>query len=110
MALYEGTQQWLDAVPFLTEEEVTGEQFDLLIAQVTNGSALQVLLGLLAAERQALFVQLATVPITTPAQMAQASVLQGRIQGIDRAKETVLEMAQRAGARAGTEAGGTNNG
>lgn len=106
MSLAAGAKKFLDEVPLLDAADLDQDAFDKLVRELTRGSALEALLGLLSAERQGLLWQLAHTPITTPTEAARASVLQGKIQGLERAKETVLELTQRADAIDAIEAGG----
>lgn len=54
--------------------------------------AFATLVGLMNGYRNTLMVQLSNVPLDTPAAIAQASVLQGRVQGIDSLYSTLLEV------------------
>lgn len=51
-----------------------------------------VLLGLLLGERQTKYVQLSNIKLGTPEQQVAAAVLQGQIKGLDRVRETMIEM------------------
>jgi len=48
--------------------------------------------GLLLGSRQALLMALANTPLGTAEKSAQASVLQGKVHGLDLALETIVEL------------------
>lgn len=50
------------------------------------------LLGLLQGERNGLLLSLAHLPLTSPENIAVASVTQGRVQGIDALRRTLVEI------------------
>jgi hypothetical protein len=85
----EEIEKWLNAVPIRTE--LTGAELDDLFNLTTN-RAFKALLGLLLGERQSKLVQLANLPINSPETSARASVLQGEIKGIDKIRETLIEV------------------
>lgn len=82
-------QAWLDkaeAISELTKEQ--REQVETLL----GSSAMLTLLGLMLGARQALLVGLSRIPIINNEAVATASVIQGKIQGIDLLPQTLLEL------------------
>lgn len=89
MKKVEEIEQWLNAVPIRTE--LSAIELEELF-QLTENRAFKALLGLLLGERQSKLVQLANLPINSPETGARASVLQGEIKGIDKIRETLIEV------------------
>jgi hypothetical protein len=85
----EEIEKWLNAVPIRTE--LTGAELNDLF-ELTANRAFKALLGLLLGERQSKLVQLANLAINSPETGARASVLQGEIKGIDKIRETLIEV------------------
>lgn len=82
-------QRWLEAqgpkATFTTEENRE-------IQKLVGNPGFGLLLQMLAAERQGFYVQLSHINLADAAGTRLASVLQGRIQGIERIREAVLEL------------------
>lgn len=89
MKKFEEIEQWLNDVPIRTElSAIELEQLFLL----TTNAAFKGLLGLLLGERQSKLIQLANLPLNSPETSARASVLQGEIKGIDKIRQTLIEV------------------
>lgn len=69
--------------------ELSGEQRDIVLSLIGN-PAFELLLRYLLSERQGYMMMLSRVDLA--AMSAAASVLQGKIQGLERVTETVLEL------------------
>lgn len=85
----EEIEKWLNAVPIRTE--LTSAELDDLF-DLTQNRAFKALLGLLLGERQSKLIQLANLALNSPEASARASVLQGEIKGIDKIRETLIEV------------------
>lgn len=98
-------QAWMESLPLVTDfAELDAVQSTALLRLLSSGSGLEPLLGLLMAEKQALMVQLSHTVLDNSGAAARASVLQGKIQGIERIRETILEFVHVAGKPATTGA------
>lgn len=82
---------WLKNIPLVTALDTDQER---AVMELIGSKGLTVLIGMLLAERQGYYVQLSMVRLGTDEMRAYASVLQGKIQGIERIVETVRELAK----------------
>lgn len=80
---------WLDSRQLVTTP--TSTERDAALSLIGN-EAFGVLWGLMLAERQGAYAILAGLDLSKPEQVRLASVLQGRIQGIERVAQTLLEL------------------
>lgn len=92
----EEMETWLSEVPVLVEPQSGEDQMNLL--DLMNQPGFKVLVGLLFGARQGAYAQLSQSPLGTAAQSCAASVIQGRISGIEMIFETVLEHSTPSGA------------
>jgi hypothetical protein len=86
---YDKAQRWLeswDPKATLSDSEVDA------VRSLIGHSGFGSLLSLLGAERQGCYVALANVNLEDVGGRRQGSVLQGRIMGIERVREAVLEL------------------
>lgn len=72
--------------------EPTSQEFDSVM-ELVDQPGFGVFLGMLLAAKEAFRVQLSVLPLGTPENQHLASVLQGRIQGIEVSRQTLLELA-----------------
>lgn len=87
MSMYPAVKARLDDLAPLPE--LSGEQRDIVLTLLSN-PAFELLLRYLLSERQGYMMVLSRVDLA--ANVAAASVLQGKIQGLERVTETVLEL------------------
>lgn len=85
----EAAFKWLEDVPVL--DGITSTPDVEAIKTLIGHEGFSLLLGLLMGSRQAYFVALANLPLGNSADAARLSVLQGKVQGIDLIRETLLE-------------------
>jgi len=86
---YEQAKRWLescDPKAELKDSEITD------VKSLVSHPGFFALLSLLGAERQGCYVALANVNLEDVGGRRQGSVLQGRIMGIERVREAVLEL------------------
>lgn len=83
-------EDWLRGLKLVTEP--TAEEYDQLMDLVGH-KGFGVLVGLLLAERQGAYVMLSHASLHAD-RVHEASVLQGKIMGIERAASTLLECAK----------------
>lgn len=86
----EEMNSFLAKVPVLTE--VRGED-ERHLNELILHPGLPILLGLMFGSRQALYATLSTLPLGDEDMRHRASVLQGKIQGIELLVQTVREQA-----------------
>ncbi len=91
---------WLEDIPLVTEI-LTEEQAEALESLVGH-EGFQLLLGLILAEKQGLYMRLANTPLVE-GQVIAAAVIQGQIKGIERLRETLVEQAQLLFGREGSK-------
>lgn len=84
----EAAKQFLENIPLLAE---AGKDDRRHVENLLHQRGLAVLLGLLLAERQGYYTMLAVAQAGTPEGLQHLGVLQGRIIGIERIRETLLE-------------------
>ena len=90
-------EYWLGHLPVLGDEDITDEMRQGIL-ELLGHKGFGALLGLLLGQKQVYLFQLAAVPLDSAAQVARASVIQGRTMGIDAIRETLLDIAIRADA------------
>lgn len=86
-------QQFLDVVP-LTELD-NKQQAEA--EEVLRHPGLKHIYGLMLGGRQALYAGLSNYPLTNMETVAAASVIQGRIKGIESFRDTLLELTVPSG-------------
>lgn len=89
MSPYEECKRWLEGLDPLAEP--THDDIHLMQGLAHN-EAFGLLLRYLGSERQGYLVALSLISLSTEENRASASVLQGKIQGIERIRETLLEL------------------
>jgi hypothetical protein len=100
MTDYSSAQAWLESQPPKAElDDVERVELLKLLGHPGMGALLSLMLG----SRQAIFVSLSNTPLNSPSAVAQASVLQGRAQGIDLLRDTLLEQSHVAQAAEGAK-------
>lgn len=81
--------RWFESLPVLADVKLGVDRQALLDLAGHHGFG--VFIGLMMGARQAFYTQLAALPISNMESAARASVIQGRVQGIDLIRETLLE-------------------
>lgn len=87
----EELEKWLQSAKVLTEEDVTSAMRGEIEAVIGKAGLLHII-GLMLGAREAFYVQLSHTALGDPAQVARASVIQGKIQGVDLIRQTLLEL------------------
>lgn len=86
---------WLEGIEPIAE--ITSQEDVDAIKSLVGHEGFRLLCGLLLGSRAGLYVQLSHAPLGTSTDAARLSVTQGKIQGIELVRETVLEMYSEKG-------------
>ena len=78
---------WLEGTPVLDKPQ-DSKQTEA-VRELAGNEGFRIFLGLLLGSREAFYVQLARLPLNSADAAARASVIQGKIAGIDLARQTV---------------------
>lgn len=82
-------ESWLGRLPVLSELRGKDEQ---AVQEMLGSDGLTAILGLLLGSRQAFYATLSALPLGEETMRHRASVLQGKIQGIELVIQTVREL------------------